>query len=64
MVAAYPDYDVRPEPYWGVYPSMDHTRWWQFTSTGLSGGLDKNVVISGVKEATRRREEDMNFCST
>lgn len=21
-IAAYPDYEVRPEPYWGVYPSM------------------------------------------
>lgn len=61
-IAAYPDYDVRPEPYWGVYPSMDHTRWWQFTSTGLSGGLDKNVVIIGSEGSNKKEEEeDMNF---
>nr|DAX43671.1 MAG TPA: Cpl 1 lysin [Caudoviricetes sp.] len=61
-IAAYPDYEVRPEPYWGVYPSMDHTRWWQFTSTGLSGGLDKNVVIIGNEGSNKKEEEeDMNF---
>lgn len=60
-IAAYPDYEVRPEPYWGVYPDMAHTRWWQFTSTGLSGGLDKNVVIIGSKTNKKEEEEDMNF---
>ena len=57
-IAAYPDYEVRPEPYWGVYPDMDHTRWWQFTSTGLSGGLDKNVVIigSGLNKKKKRKK--------
>lgn len=61
-IAAYPDYEVRSEPYWGVYPSMDHTRWWQFTSTGLSGGLDKNVVIIGSEgNKKKEEEEDMNF---
>lgn len=60
-IAAYPDYEVRPEPYWGIYPSMDHTRWWQFTSTGLSGGLDKNVVIIGSEGTKKEEEEDMNF---
>lgn len=60
-IAAYPDYEVRSEPYWGVYPNMDHTRWWQFTSTGLSGGLDKNVVIIGSELSKKEEEEDMNF---
>lgn len=59
-IAAYPDYEVRPEPYWGVYPDMDHTRWWQFTSTGLAGGLDKNVVIIG-SEASKKEEEEENM---
>lgn len=59
-IAAYPDYEVRPEPYWGIYPSMDHTRWWQFTSTGLSGGLDKNVVIIG-SEGSKKKEEEENM---
>lgn len=61
-IAAYPDYEVRSEPYWGVYPDMDHTRWWQFTSTGLAGGLDKNVVIVGSElNKKEEKEEDMNF---
>lgn len=61
-IAAYPDYEVRPEPYWGVYPDMGHTRWWQFTSTGLAGGLDKNVVIIGSNLSKKEEEEeDMNF---
>ncbi|MFS9293793.1 GH25 family lysozyme [Streptococcus vestibularis] len=61
-IAAYPDYEVRPEPYWGVYPNMEHTCWWQFTSTGLSGGLDKNVVIIGSETKKKEEEEeDMNF---
>lgn len=59
-IAAYPDYEVRPEPYWGVYPDMDHTRWWQFTSTGLAGGLDKNVVIIG-SELNKKEEEEENM---
>ena len=63
-IAAYPDYEVRSEPYWGVYPDMDHTRWWQFTSTGLAGGLDKNVVIiddgNGLVN-NKEEEENMNF---
>lgn len=61
-IAAYPDYEVRSEPYWGVYPDMDHTRWWQFTSTGLAGGLDKNVVIIGSELSKKEEEEEnMNF---
>lgn len=62
-IAAYPDYEVRPEPYWGVYPDMDHTRWWQFTSTGLAGGLDKNVVVIGseLSKKEEEEEENMNF---
>lgn len=61
-IAAYPDYEVRSEPYWGVYPDMDHTRWWQFTSTGLAGGLDKNVVIVGSElNKKEEEEENMNF---
>ena len=64
-IAAYPDYEVRPEPYWGVYPDMDHTRWWQFTSTGLADGLDKNVVIiddgNGLVNNKEEEEENMNF---
>lgn len=44
-IAAYPNYNVTPDPVWSIFPSMDGIRWWQFTSTGLAGGLDKNVVL-------------------
>lgn len=64
-IAGYPDYEVRPDPYWGVYPDMEHIRWWQFTSTAIAGGLDKNVVIipSEGNSVVKEQEEDelMNF---
>lgn len=44
-IAAYPNYSVTPDPVWSIFPSMDGVRWWQFTSTGIAGGLDKNVVL-------------------
>lgn len=44
-IAAYPNYNVTPDPVWSIFPSMDGIRWWQFTSTGIAGGLDKNVVL-------------------
>lgn len=44
-IAGYPDYEVRTEPLWEFFPSMDGVRWWQFTSTGLPGGLDRNIVL-------------------
>ena len=70
-IAAYPNYNVTPDPIWEIFPSMDGIRWWQFTSTGIAGGLDKNVVLlddeqtasSENKEtSTDEEEEDMlNF---
>lgn len=61
-IAAYPNYDVTPHPVWEIYPNMSHTKWWQFTSTGISGGLDKNVVIVGDSFKKKKEEEDiMNF---
>lgn len=44
-IAAYPNYNVTPAPVWSIFPSMDGIRWWQFTSTGIAGGLDKNIVL-------------------
>ena len=61
-IAAYPNYDVTPHPVWEIYPDMSHTKWWQFTSTGIAGGLDKNVVIVGDSFKKKKEEEDiMNF---
>ena len=46
---------------------MDGIRWWQFTSTGISGGLDKNVVLLDDNENNtkynynQRRKKTMDF---
>lgn len=47
-IASYADYQVRPtvivsSASW--FPYMDGIRWWQFTSTAIAGGLDKNIVL-------------------
>lgn len=70
-IAAYPNYNVTPDPIWEIFPSMDGIRWWQFTSTGIAGGLDKNIVLlddkqtassENKKTSTDEEEEDMlNF---
>ena len=42
--------------------NMEHTRWWQFTSTGLAGGLDKNVVIVNDGDSlVNQKEEEENM---
>ena len=70
-IAAYPNYEVTPDPVWSVFPSLDGIRWWQFTSVGIAGGLDKNIVLlddeqtsSTPKEQTSEDDEEedyMNF---
>lgn len=66
-IAAYPDYQIRNEPTWQIFPSMDGVRWWQFTSNAMEGGLDKNVVLINDEEPIEENkdneeEEDMlNF---
>lgn len=65
-IAAYPNYNVTPDPIWSIFPSMDGIRWWQFTSTGIAGGLDKNVVLLDDNETTQstitiKGEETMDF---
>lgn len=46
-IGAYADYAVRPTPdgIWDFFPTMDDVRWWQFTSTAITGGLDKSIVL-------------------
>lgn len=51
-IAAYPNYDVTPDPIWSIFPALDGIRWWQFTSTGIAGGLDKNVVLLDCDDTT------------
>ena len=45
-IAAYPDYNVRSEPYWGVFPSLPGIGIYQFTSTYKAGGLDGNISLA------------------
>lgn len=47
-IAAYPDYNVRSEPYWGVFPSMPGVTLYQFTShyKNIAGGLDGNISLA------------------
>lgn len=58
-IAAYADYNERPTPegIWEIFPSMDGIRWWQFTSTALVGGLDKNIVLLDDNENTNKLDE-------
>lgn len=57
-IAAYPNYEVTPTPVWEVYPTMEGIRWWQFTSTGIAGGLDKNIAILSDDIANNQFEEE------
>ena len=59
-IAAYPNYNVTPDPVWSIFPSMDGVRFWQFTSTGLAGGLDKNVVLLDDDETETKKPETVN----
>ena len=45
-IAAYPYYNVRSEPYWGVFPSLPGIGIYQFTSTYKAGGLDGNISLA------------------
>lgn len=57
-IAAYPDYQIRNEPTWQIFPSMDGIRWWQFTSNAMQGGLDKNVVLINDDEPKEENKEN------
>ena len=63
-IAAYPNYNITPDPVWSFFPSMDGIRWWQFTSTGIAGGLDKNVVLLGNDTITQNNIQNLGGEST
>lgn len=50
-IAAYPSYEVTPEPLYNYFPSMDGIAIWQFTSTYIAGGLDGNVDLTGITDS-------------
>lgn len=45
-IAAYADYNLRTQPYWGVFPSMPGVTIYQFTSVYAPGGLDGNISLA------------------
>ncbi|ATO55907.1 LysM peptidoglycan-binding domain-containing protein [Loigolactobacillus coryniformis] len=47
----YPDYSVRTEPNYNFFPSWNNIGVFQFTSTGLPGGLDYNIDLTGITDA-------------
>ncbi|MCI0375427.1 GH25 family lysozyme [Lacticaseibacillus paracasei] len=49
-IAAYPDYQIRVLPDYGVFPSMPGIALYQFTSMHAAGGLDGNVDLLGVTD--------------
>ncbi|OFA09751.1 N-acetylmuramoyl-L-alanine amidase sle1 precursor [Enterococcus faecalis] len=49
-IAAYPSYEVTPEPLYAYFPSMEGIGIWQFTSTYIVGGLDGNVDLTGITD--------------
>lgn len=49
-IAAYPSYEVTPEPLYNYFPSMEGIGIWQFTSTYIAGGLDGNVDLTGITD--------------
>lgn len=50
-IAAYPSYEVTPEPLYAYFPSMEGIGIWQFTSTYIAGGLDGNVDLTGITDS-------------
>ena len=49
-IAAYPDYQIRALPDYGVFPSMPGIALYQFTSMHAAGSLDGNVDLLGVTD--------------
>ncbi|UWP75572.1 LysM peptidoglycan-binding domain-containing protein [Lacticaseibacillus paracasei] len=49
-IAAYPDYQIRALPDYGIFPSMPGIALYQFTSMHAAGGLDGNVDLLGVTD--------------
>lgn len=49
-IAAYPDYQIRALPDYGVFPSLPGIALYQFTSMHAAGGLDGNVDLLGITD--------------
>lgn len=60
-IAAYPNYDITPEPYWPLNPNMSGQVAWQFTSTAIAGGLDKSIFLTDDTDIINTTTEDTNM---
>ena len=49
-LAEYPNYAVTREPNYNFFPSFENIGMFQYTSTAISGGLDRNVDLTGITD--------------
>ena len=49
-LAEYPNYQVTREPNYNFFPSFENIGLFQYTSTAISGGLDRNIDLTGITD--------------
>ena len=49
-LAEYPNYAVTREPNYNFFPSFENIGMFQYTSTAISGGLDRNIDLTGITD--------------
>lgn len=49
-LAEYPNYAVTREPNYNFFPSFENIGLFQYTSTALAGGLDRNIDLTGITD--------------
>ena len=49
-LAEYPNYSVTREPNYNFFPSFENIGMFQYTSTAIAGGLDRNIDLTGITD--------------
>lgn len=49
-LAEYPNYAVTREPNYSFFPSFENIGLFQYTSTAIAGGLDRNIDLTGITD--------------
>ncbi|WP_238594802.1 LysM peptidoglycan-binding domain-containing protein [Limosilactobacillus reuteri] len=49
-LAEYPNYSVTREPNYNFFPSFENIGIFQYTSTAIAGGLDRNIDLTGITD--------------
>lgn len=49
-LAEYPNYAVTREPNYNFFPSFENIGIFQYTSTAIAGGLDRNIDLTGITD--------------